>query len=129
MNKVILIGNVGKDPEVKTLEGGNMVASFPLATSESYKNKQGEKVDKSEWHNIVIWGNLAKVVESYVQKGTKLALEGKIQTRTWDDKEGNKRYATDIVCNNMTMLGGKPSNDSAPATASAPEDNSDELPF
>ena len=120
VNKVTLIGNLGQDPEIKSLESGQKVASFSLATSESFKDKDGVKQNKSEWHNIVIWGKLADVVEAYVKKGDKLYLEGKIQTQTWE-KEGVKQYRTNIVCNQMTMLGGKPSGEAS--------SESDVLPF
>ncbi|MGQ8337694.1 single-stranded DNA-binding protein [Sunxiuqinia sp. A32] len=107
VNKVLLIGNVGRDPEVRHLDKGVAVANFPLATSESYTAKNGEKVTTTEWHNIVVWRGLAEVVEKYVTKGDKLYLEGKIRTRSWDDKDGNKRYTTEIYVDNMEMLGGK----------------------
>jgi len=110
VNKVLLIGNVGRDPEVRHLDKGVTVANFPLATSESYTSKNGEKVTTTEWHNIVVWRGLADVVDKYVKKGDKLFLEGKIRTRAWDDKEGNKRYTTEIFVDNMEMLGGKPQN-------------------
>ncbi|MEL7585676.1 MAG: single-stranded DNA-binding protein [Prolixibacteraceae bacterium] len=106
VNKVILIGNVGKDPEVRHLDKDVTVANFPLATSESYTAKNGEKVTTTEWHNVVIWRGLAKVVEQYVKKGDKLYIEGRIRTRAWDDKDGNKRYTTEIYGDSMEMLGG-----------------------
>jgi single-strand DNA-binding protein len=107
INKVILIGNLGKDPEVRSLEGGAKVASFSLATSESYKTKDGQKVDQTEWHNIVVWRGLAEVAEKYLKKGSQIYLEGKIRTRSWDDKEGNKKYITEIIADTFTMLGSK----------------------
>jgi single-strand DNA-binding protein len=106
VNKVILVGNVGRDPEVRHLDKDVAVANFPLATSETYSAKSGEKVTTTEWHNIVIWRGLAKVVEQYVKKGDRLYLEGRIRTRSWDDKDGNKRYTTEIYADNMEMLGG-----------------------
>ena len=105
VNKVILVGNVGKDPEVRYLDSGVAVCNFPLATSESYKNRDGEKVTSTEWHNIVMWRSLAEIAEKYVKKGTQLFIEGKIRTRSWDDRDGNKRYTTEIVADNMQMLG------------------------
>ncbi len=139
INKVILVGNVGKDPEVRHLDNGVAVAKFPLATSETYKNKNGEKVTNTEWHNIVIWRGLADVVEKYVKKGNSLYIEGKIKTRSWDDKDGNKRYATDIVADSMEMLGGKNnssnSNSQNESVHQANQNNesaideSDDLPF
>ena len=105
VNKVILIGNVGKDPEVRYLEGGVPVARFPLATSETYKNKEGQKVETTEWHNIVLWRGLAEIAEKWVRKGNKLYIEGKIRTRSYGE-ENNKKWFTEIVADNMTMLGG-----------------------
>lgn len=110
VNKVILVGNVGKDPEVRHLDSGVAVANFPLATSESYNAKNGERVTTTEWHNIVLWRGLADVAEKYVKKGRQLYIEGKIRTRSWDDKEGNKRYTTEIYGDQMTMLGTKADN-------------------
>ena len=110
INKVILVGNVGKDPELRHLDSGVAVASFPLATSESYIAKNGDKVSTTEWHNIVLWRGLAEVAEKYVTKGKQLYIEGKIRTRSWDDKDGNKRYMTEIVADVMQMLGTKSDN-------------------
>jgi single-strand DNA-binding protein len=106
VNKVILVGHVGKDPEVRYLEGGVAVARFSLATSESYKNKNGEKVEQTEWHNITVWRQLAEIVDKYVRKGQLLYIEGKIRTRSVGE-EGNKKYFTDIIADQMTMLGAK----------------------
>ena|SRR2546423_15543808 len=106
VNKVILIGHVGKDPEVKYLEGGTAVARFSLATTEVYKNKEGNKVETTEWHNIVLWRGLAEVAEKYVRKGKQLYIEGKIKTRVVGEGD-NRKYYTDIVADNMTMLGSK----------------------
>jgi len=111
VNKVILVGNVGKDPDVRHLASGVSVASFPLATSETYRNKENEKVTNTEWHNIVVWRGLAEVVEKYVKKGDPLYIEGKIRSRSYDDKDGNKKYITEIIADNMQMLGSKQSND------------------
>jgi single-strand DNA-binding protein len=108
INKVILVGNVGKDPEIRHLETGIAVASFSLATSENYIAKNGDKVTTTEWHNIVAWRGLADVAEKYVTKGRQLYIEGKIKTRTWDDKDGNKRYTTEIVADVMQLLGSRP---------------------
>jgi len=104
VNKAILIGNVGADPEVKYLDENTAVAKFPLATSQSYKNKNGEKVEQTIWHNIVIWRGLAKVAEQYVRKGMKLYVEGAIKNRSYDDKDGVKRYITEIEVSEMEML-------------------------
>lgn len=139
VNKVILVGNLGKDPEVRHLESGAVVANFPLATSETYKDrKTGERITQTEWHNIVIWRGLAEVAEKYLKKGSSVYVEGKLRTRSWDDKEGNKRYTTEIVADNMTMLGGKADSGagnnnqqaSSESQASPFEDNDNgDLPF
>ena len=105
VNKVILIGYVGKDPEVRYLEGGVAVARLPLATSESYKNKEGQKIEQTEWHNIVLWRGLAEITEKYVRKGRQIYIEGKIRSRSYGD-ENNKKYITEIIADTMTMLGG-----------------------
>ena len=107
VNKVILIGNVGADPDVKYLEGGVAVARFSLATSEVYNNKNGERVTQTEWHNIVLWRNLAQIAEKYVRKGMMLYIEGRIRTRSWDDQNGVKRYTTEIYGDNFQMLSRK----------------------
>jgi single-strand DNA-binding protein len=116
VNKAILIGNVGNDPEVRYLEGGTSVARFSLATSEVYKNKSGEKVTQTEWHNIVAWRHLAELAEKYIKKGRQLYVDGRIINRSWEDKEGNKRYTTEIVAGSIQLLGRKGDNDTAPAT-------------
>jgi len=103
VNKVILVGHLGKDPEVRHLEGGASVANFTLATTESYI-KDGTRMEQTEWHNIVVWRGLAEVAAKYLQKGKLIYVEGKIRTRSYDDKEGNKRYITEIVADNFTML-------------------------
>jgi len=105
VNKAILVGNVGKDPEVRHLDSGVAVANFPLATSESYLAKNGERVTTTEWHNIVLWRGLAEVAEKYVTKGKQLYIEGRIRSRSYDDKDGNKRYITEIYGDVMQMLG------------------------
>ena len=104
-NKVQLIGHLGQDPEIVTLENGNKLAKFSMATSESYKNAQGEKVDDTQWHNIVAWGKTADIVESYLAKGKQVAVEGKLTHRSYETKEGEKRYITEIRCNELLMLG------------------------
>jgi|SRR2546428_1278937 len=110
INKVILVGHLGKDPELRHLDGGVKVASFPLATSETY-TKEGKKVEQTEWHNIVMWRGLADIAEKFLVKGKLVYIEGKLRTRSWDDKEGNKRYQTEIVADNFTMLGRKSDNE------------------
>ena len=128
VNKVILIGNLGKDPEVRYLDSGVAVANFSLATTENYKNKEGERVSQTEWHNIVLWRGLAEVAEKWLKKGSSVYIEGKIRTRKWEDKEGNTRYSTEILGDNMTMLGGKPSSEEATLTTKE-SDSKDDLPF
>ena len=137
INKVILVGNVGKDPEVRYLEGGTAVAKFPLATSETFKNKEGNRVDQTEWHNIVLWRGLAEVAEKYVRKGGLIYIEGKIKNRSWEDKEGHKRYITEIIGDTMTLLGRKNDENSSentkqsepPAITTPTESAADDLPF
>jgi single-strand DNA-binding protein len=141
VNKVILIGNLGKDPEVKHLDNGTVLARFPLATSETYKNKDNEKVTSTEWHNIVLFNRQAEIAEKYVKKGDALYLEGRIRTRSYDDKDGNKKYITEIIGNNMQMLGGGKSENTgmensaqvSEAKTSAPQnqipEEEDDLPF
>jgi single-strand DNA-binding protein len=108
VNKVILLGNVGKDPEIRSTGGGTMVASFTLATSDRQKDPQGNWQDRTEWHNLVAFTRLAEIVRDYVKKGSKLYVEGKIQTRSWDDKEtGQKRYRTEILVNDLSLLSGR----------------------
>lgn len=146
VNKVILIGNVGAEPEVRYLDGGVAVANLRLATTERYRNKNGENVDQTEWHNIVLWRGLAEIVEKYVHKGMRLYIEGRIRTRSWDDQNGAKRYTTEIYADNMQMLSARQDSDSNAATprystpanpasaqastgpATLPDD-SDDLPF
>tara|TARA_B100000902_G_scaffold395993_2_gene455823 strand:- start:17184 stop:17591 length:408 start_codon:yes stop_codon:yes gene_type:complete len=132
INKVMLIGNLGKDPEIRHLDSGVAVANFSLATTETYTNKQGEKVSQTEWHNIVLWRGLADVAEKYLKKGSSVYIEGKLQYRTWEDDNGNTRYSTDIRAEKMTMLGSKNSlNDlESPSNPSSKDvSENDDLPF
>ena len=143
VNKVILVGNLGKDPEVRSLDSGAKVASFSLATTESYKDRNtGERKDVTEWHNIVLWRGLAEIAEKYLNKGSQVYIEGKLQTRSYDDKDGNTRYTTEVVGLNMTMLGGRgngaennnstqtPQVQSAPSKVeSTSSEADDDLPF
>ncbi len=108
VNKVILVGNVGKDPEVRYIDTNVPVARFPFATSETYRSRDGERITTTEWHNVVLWRGLAEVAEKFVRKGSQLFIEGKIRTRSYDDREGNKRYITEIIADNMQMLGRRP---------------------
>jgi len=140
VNKVILVGHVGKDPEIKTVGNDTKMASFSLATSETYKKKDGERVTNTEWHNITIWRGLANVVERFVKKGSQLYLEGKIENRSYDDKDGNKKYITQIKCHEMQMLDNKGGSNGESADNSKPQTStgntnqsekpdSDDLPF
>ena len=107
VNKVFLLGNVGKDPEIRSTAGGTLVATFGLATADRRKDQQGNWQDTTEWHNIVVYGRTAEIVRDYVKKGKELFIEGRIQSRSWDDKEsGQKKYRTEIIVNELTLLGG-----------------------
>lgn len=108
VNKVILIGNLGKDPDLRNFEGGNVVANFTLATTEVYRDRNGNKVEQTEWHNIAMWGKLAEIAGKILRKGAKVYIEGRIKNRSWEDREGNKRYITEIVAENFTLLGPRP---------------------
>jgi len=109
VNKVILLGNVGKDPEIRATQSGMVIASFTLATADRQKDQTGNWVDKTEWHNLVAFARTAEIVRDYVKKGSQLYVEGKIQTRSWDDKEsGQKKYRTEILVNDLSLLGGRP---------------------
>jgi len=113
VNKVILVGNLGKDPEVKYTSTGTPVAKFSLATNEGYKDKNGQWQDRTEWHNIVAWQRLAEIVGEYVKKGSKVYIEGRLQTSSWDDKEtGQKKYKTEIIANDLVLLSGRGETDS-----------------
>ncbi|MGV6830390.1 MAG: single-stranded DNA-binding protein [bacterium] len=103
-NKVQLIGNLGNDPEIKNLDSGKKLAKFAIATNESYKNAQGEKITDTQWHNVIVWGKTAEIVERYLTKGKEVAIEGKLTSRSYE-KDGEKRYVTEIVCNELLMLG------------------------
>jgi single-strand DNA-binding protein len=105
VNKVILVGHVGQDPEVRYLDNNTPVCTIRMATSDVYKNKNGERVTTTEWHNVVLWRGLAEVAEKYVKKGSQIYIEGKLRTRSWDDKDKNKRYTTEIVADVMQLLG------------------------
>jgi len=143
VNKVILVGNLGKDPEVRHLENGASVANFSIATSETYKDKNGDRQELTEWHNVVLWRGLAQIAEKYLRKGSQIYVEGKLKTRSWQDKDGHTRYTTEVVGDQMTMLGGGKSSgvNDAPATSDAsepkkpgkpednPSDDADDLPF
>ena len=144
VNKVILVGNLGKDPEIRYMPNGNAVANLTLATTESWKDKQtGDQQEKTEWHRIVMFKRLAEIAGEYLKKGSQVYIEGKLQTRKWQDNSGNDRYTTEIVANDMQMLGGRGggsagfSADSAPApaakapaaAAAGPGEFDDDIPF
>jgi single-strand DNA-binding protein len=124
INKVILIGNLGKDPEVRYLDSGVAVANLSIATSENYKNKDGERVTQTEWHDIVLWRGLAEVAEKYLKKGSSVYVEGKLRTNKWVDKDENTRYKTEILAEKLTMLGKSNSQESSVENSSE-----DDLPF
>jgi len=132
VNKVILVGNLGKDPEVRHLEGGTAVANFTLATTEVFKDKSGVRQEQTEWHSIVVWRGLAEIAEKYLKKGMTIYLEGKLRTRSWDDKEGHKRNSTEIVGDTFTILS-KKENAASAGNGDEGQSNSpktvDDLPF
>lgn len=107
VNKVILVGNLGQDPEVRYSASGSPVANFSIATSESWNDKNGQRQERTEWHRIVAWGKLAELCGEYLAKGRQVYVEGKLQTRNWEDRDGNKRYTTEIIANQVTFLGGR----------------------
>ena len=119
LNKAMLIGNVGKDPEVRHLESGVPVVTISLATSERYKDRNGEVKEQTEWHNVVLWRQLAEFAEKYLRKGMQIYVEGKIRSRSWEDQNGQKRYTTEIVADVVRLLGRKADNEQQPAAAAA----------
>lgn len=153
VNKVILVGRLGKDPETKYTSGGQALANFSMATDHTYKDRNGERQKRTEWHRIKVWGKLAEIVQQYLKKGSLIYIEGRIETREWQDKEGQKRYTTEIVANEMRMLGGKGdgmaagagaaggaahaeehdqsghADDAFPAAAPGPEISDEDIPF
>jgi single-strand DNA-binding protein len=147
VNKVILLGRLGQDPEIKYTQNEKAVAKFSLATDESWKNRDGEKQQKTTWHTVIAWEKLAEIVGQYLKKGDQVYIEGKIQVRSWEDTDGNKRYATEIVAANLVMLGGnkkedgEESSEEKPSGKKAPEakksdgkakgkpPNEDDIPF
>ncbi len=137
VNKVILVGNLGKDPEVRHLESGNSVAHFTLATNEYYKDKQGNRVERTEWHNISAWRGLAELAEKYLKKGTQVYIEGKLRTRQYQDKDQQTRYITEIIADEISLLGGRlggsstgvPSASAEESVGLRQEPELDKLPF
>ena len=123
LNKVMLIGNAGKDPEVRHLESGVAVVTLPIATTERYKDRNGEIKEQTEWHNVVFWRNLADIVEKYVRKGSQIFVEGKLRTRNWEDQSGQKKYATEIVAENLRLLNRRGDNDNNQSQQSSQQYN------
>ncbi len=128
VNKVILIGNLGKDPEIRYTQNGTAVVNFTLATTDSW-TKDGETNERTEWHNIVAWARLAEICNQYLQKGKQVYIEGRIQTRKWEDRDGNTRYTTEIVAQNMQMLGGRGDDDSRVSKQHPADPGADDIPF
>ncbi len=139
VNKVILVGNLGRDPEMRHTQTGRPVANFTLATNERWRDKDGQQQERTEWHRIVVWDRLAEICTEYLTKGKQVYIEGRLQTREWEDREGNKRYTTEIVANQMQMLGrrgeqgpGEPGpGESSPEPEAAPPGpaGDDDIPF
>lgn len=142
VNKVILVGNLGSDPTTRYTQSGTAVANFNIATSERFNNRQGEREERTEWHRIVAWGKLAEICQQYLKKGKQVYIEGRLQTRSWEDQQGNKRYTTEVVAREMVMLGrvgdspdvpaGSPYDDEpqgAPAGGGGGPSDDDDLPF
>ena len=137
VNKALIIGNLGQDPEIKYTQSGSPVANLSVATSERWKDKNtGEQKEQTEWHRVVVFGRLAEIAEQYLKKGSKVFIEGKIQTRDWEDPEGNKKYITEVVAREMTMLDSRASTDSSASSSdnsakdTAKDDNPEEdIPF
>ena len=143
VNKVILVGRLGRDPETRYTTAGQAVANFSLATDESFKDRSGERQKRTEWHKIVVWGKQAEIAQQYLKKGSLIYVEGRIQTRQWDDREGQKRTSYEIIANNFRMLGGRAEAPAAGAAASgeaeapaaadeagaAPEISDEDIPF
>src|SRR5215467_12979713 len=121
VNRVMLIGNLGKEPDVQYLEGNIAVAKFPLATTETYKDRAGKLISQTEWHTVVLWRGLAELAQKYLHKGSLIYVEGRLRTRSWDDREGNKKFATEIVGDNLIMLDKRSSENSNFTTTVLPE--------
>lgn len=137
VNKVILVGRLGQDPEVRFTQGGTAVANLRIATDETWKDQSGERQQRTEWHTVVAWRKLAEICGQYLNKGRLVYIEGRLQTRSWQDKEGNKRYSTEVQADNMVMLGGTrseegqtpPATQPAVAADSDPGTSDDDVPF
>lgn len=133
LNKVILIGNLGKDPEVRVTTSGQTMANFSLATKERFKNKNGEREERTEWHSIIVWGRIAEIARDFLHKGKQVYIEGRLQTRKWEDKNGNVRYTTEIAVDTLQMLGSKGDGGQQPQQiedlTGMPEFDDSEYPF
>jgi len=133
LNKVQLIGNLGADPDFRSTPSGTSVVSLRVATTESWNNKDGQQEQKTEWHKVVLWGKLAEIARDYLKKGKQVYLEGRLQTSSWEDKEGQKRYTTEVVANQMLMLGGRGQDEPDRGDVGQPETvasrDEDDLPF
>jgi single-strand DNA-binding protein len=133
VNRVILIGRLGRDPELKFTPAGKAVTNFTMATSETWKDDSGERQERTEWHRIVIWGKLAEVAAKYLSKGSQVYIEGKLQTREWTDKDGQKKYTTEIVASSLVMLSGKGEGGNNPekpeSSGGLSPDDLDQIPF
>ena len=128
VNKVILVGNLGADPELRYTSGGRGVANFRIATSRQWTSKDGEKHEETEWHRIVTWDKLAEICGEYLKKGSSVYIEGRLQTRSWEDQSGAKRWSTEVVANEMKMLGGRQTPGEERSSSSSPEPPPDDLP-
>lgn len=128
-NKVQLIGRIGTDIETRKFDSGNIKASFRMATSETYKDAQGNKQEETQWHNIIAWGKLAEILEKYTQKGAEIMIEGKLIYRSWENKEGEKKYITEIETLDLRLMGGSPKNNSESTVVQVAEAVADDLPF
>jgi len=129
VNKVVLVGRIGRNPEIKYLQSGAPVANFSVATSETWKDKNGAKQEKTEWHNIIAWNKLAEICGEYVTKGMMVFIEGKLQTRSWEDKNGGKRQTTEIVAETIKMLGGGKPKETPQESGGAPAAEDQDIPF
>lgn len=129
VNKVILLGHLGKDPESKSLPSGQKMCSFSIATSEQWKDQSGQKQERTDWHNIVVWAKLAELCETYLQKGSEVYLEGKLSTRSWDDKDGKKQYRTEVTANEVKFISGNRKKDSGGSAQNGGAPPDDDIPF
>lgn len=131
INKVILVGNLGQDPETRSTQGGSIVTQLSIATGEAWKDSNGQLQERTEWHRIVVWGRLAEIARDYLRKGSKVYLEGRLQTRKWEDKEGRDQYTTEIVASELQMLDRKPNEGPAPSPSPAPASGKydDHIPY